>query len=240
MRKERKILLAIRKIKSLQDMESYFHNVANALNVVHISFSVIRPICRDTNEILNISTYDKRWTTRYHEKGYCNLDPTIKQGASAFLPLDWSTFDRSRRAIDKFFKEAETCGVGKRGLTIPVRGFPGEISLLSVTSNEPSDAWHKRRPSLVGDLYLIASSIHDVTMKLAKLRRERMDLAMSLREQQVFELLARGQSPTQIAFDLNITLKSVRELVRSGRHRISASNKYQAIALAVYHDLIHL
>ena len=79
----------------------------------------------DTTLLTAIFTYSTDWTRRYFAKQYVNTDPVIAFGRDAVVPFDWETLVGDNPAVRAFFDDAANHGVGRNGLSIPVRNRRG-------------------------------------------------------------------------------------------------------------------
>ena len=70
-------------------------------------------------------TYSTDWKRRYFVKQYVNTDPVIGFGRDAVVPFDWETLADDNPAARAFFDDAANHGVGRNGLSIPVRNRRG-------------------------------------------------------------------------------------------------------------------
>ena len=103
-------------------------------------------------------TYSSEWVNRYIEQNYVSIDPVVKEGFTSVLPIDWSLFDRRSPKVQAFFGEAHEFGVGKNGVTIPVRGRAGDRALITLTRDQNSNDWSKDLAFLMRDFQILASN----------------------------------------------------------------------------------
>ena len=59
----------------------------------------------------------------------------------SILPLDWRRFRRERSLVARLFNEAADSGVGRNGMTFPIRGRLGEKAIFSITSDLRDAEW---------------------------------------------------------------------------------------------------
>ena len=87
-----------------------------------------------------------------------------------------------------------------------------------------------------GGSYLEPAAARRVMAEVTSERRYRR--LLSVREREVLELIATGQSNKQIARDLYITERTVKFHVGSILHKLGAANRAQAVALATERGLL--
>jgi hypothetical protein len=64
------------------------------------------------------------------EQDYFRIDPVVIAGRNRFLPIDWLTVEHDKPEARHLFAEAESYGVGRHGITLPIRGPAGERALF--------------------------------------------------------------------------------------------------------------
>jgi len=221
------------KAQSLPALSQYVSDLRDAYGVANVAFHLLSaPRAIETNPLLLV-TYDHQWVERYLTQDYFRIDPIVLMGSNCFLPLDWDCVDRTSSRMRQLFAEAESYGVGNRGLTLPIRGPTREKSLVTVTTYESDKEWAQRRLFLLRDLHIIAHFVHDRCLTLSELRAESHKPKLSRRELQCIEGLARGRAPKQIAYELDLSISAVRLYICSAKSKLGAVNTNQAIAMAV-------
>lgn len=88
-------------------------------------------------------------------------------------------------------------------------------------------------------MQLLIRLIEDIKHKEAE-PRSPLPIPLSPRETEVLELLARGQSNQQIASNLYISLSTVKNHVHHIIEKLGASDRVQAVILAMEYDLLSL
>ncbi|MUZ75271.1 LuxR family transcriptional regulator [Agrobacterium vitis] len=228
---------ALGQVSSFDQLGRFAAEVCASYDIQNLAFQIISPVSRNAGRPLFITTYEPHWIQQYVSLNYFEIDPVVLIGKSSFLPLDWDEIDRTSSIRRFLFAEAESYGVGKRGITMPVRGPGQERSLITVTTFDSEDQWKRRRAVLLRDFHLVAYFLHERSLHLTGLRVAQRP-TLSRREKQCLELLARGAAPKQIAYQLDLSISTVRLYLSSARLKLGAANKYEAIARAVQHELI--
>ena len=88
-------------------------------------------------------------------------------------------------------------------------------------------------------MQLLIRLIEDIKHKEAE-PSSPLPIPLSPRETEVLELLARGQSNQQIASNLYISLSTVKNHVHHIIEKLGASDRVQAVILAMEYDLLSL
>jgi len=180
-------------------------------------------------------TYSDAWLEHYKEF----IDPVLKVGARAVLPVDWARLPRTDRKMLRLLGEAKEAGVGRQGLTIPVRGpTNGLWALFSVTSDESDIEWAGRRCELMKDLVHVAHYVHQRACELHD-KDAPIDLnAITKREIEALEWSAEGKSLADIAILMRISAETVKAHLDSARFKLRALNRVHAVTKAIRAGLI--
>lgn len=186
------------------------------------------------------ATHAEEWRVHYTERKYIELDPAYNLGARSALPLDWSTLDRSDPKVLRFFKEAEEAGVGRHGITIPVRGpANGVWALLGISANDSDHDWSLRRTELVKECVLLAHFIHQRAVQVTGSAGELVKLqSITPREREALYWSAEGKSLNDIAIIMRISPETVKAHLDSSRNRLNALTRTHAVAKALRAGLI--
>jgi len=182
------------------------------------------------------STYQEAWIKRYHEQDYWRLDPVLKQGFSSILPINWGKFDLSEPHLRNFFGEAGEHGVGRHGLSFPVRGRYGEKALFSISSDGRLRDWIRRIPFWTRDFQVLSYHIHQMVLRTEGFRDPNIKLAP--RELECLRWSAAGKSAAEIGVILSLSEKTVRFYQDLARTKLDAKNLAHAVAKLYALDLL--
>jgi DNA-binding CsgD family transcriptional regulator len=223
-------------VPSLEQMRDLLLEIRDACGFANLVYHAARlPGCEIPNPILLLS-YDDAWVKRYISENYFDIDPVVQQASRGSLALDWSDLDLSKSAARHLFKEADSYGVGRRGVTIPVRGPNGERALFTATSNLSDSEWACRRHTYIRDCHLVGHFFHTRAVYLSGLRGEVPSL--SRREKQCLRLFADGHQARMISHVLGISESAVRLYTRSARHKLRCVTLAESAAKATQLELI--
>ena len=215
-----------------QDLEETLKAIAVDIGVSHIAYMRFAPDkSSDASLLTGTVTYSFQWQTRYFLKQYVLIDPVISHGSKAVLPFDWDEMARDEPAVQTFFADALTHGVGLNGLSIPVRNRRGVYSLVSYTSDHSKPEWQEFKKSNMIKLQLISvliDSAASVNLKLVI-----PSVKLSKREEQCLIWAARGKTYQDISDILNISFGSVKSYLDTARHKLNCINLTHAVAVAI-------
>ena len=224
---------------SLSELSNVLSESRHEYELAHLVYNARHlPRTEEPNPLL-LLTYDAEWVQRYKTQDYFQIDPVIKHGLASLLPLDWSNLESGEADVRAFFREARSFGVGRNGMTIPIRGPHGERALFSLTSNLSAGQWQTTRLAMMRDFMIIAYFFHDQAVRLSGMRDlPGMGRPLSRRERETLQLAARGFAPKQIAADLRVSTTAVRLYLQTARTKLECTTLTQGIAKAISLDLI--
>lgn len=231
---------ALGRIRSNEELGAVIENARVLYRLDHITFLVVRDGINPHPYPFYCTTYPHEWTNVYLSRNYFDVDPVIALSRTGFLPVDWSDLKRTSATAGALFKEARSFGLGRHGLSLPVRGPNGERSILSVTSDAAGKVWSRLRNSSVRDLHVFAHCLHEKAISLSSRRTGSAYKTLSRREKQCLELLARGKLIKRVASDLGISESAVRLYLRSARRKLGATTLYETMARASFLERIHI
>ena len=212
-------------VEGLKNIVFSLRRTVGIENIVYHATSL--PGITAENPLL-VLTYEQDWTKRYIENNYFSIDPVVELGHSGFLPVDWSEVDRTSSAAKWFFAEADKYGVGRQGITMPIRGPGGERALFTVTSNLPEADWKRRRLDYIRSFQLIGHFVHDKAVVLGGYRSDSHAPRLSRREQECLLGIIEGKVPKQIATSLSLSTSAVQLYLQSARHKLMCKSIAEA------------
>lgn len=234
----RHCLSMIESASSVDELQSVITHTRDCYRLSHLVFHVVRLGASRIDHPLILPTYTIDWINYYFDKNFFALDPVLEVSRIGFLPVDWSSLDHASSTTSHFFRQADSYGVGRFGVTIPVRGPRGERSLLTATSNLRENQWTNLRADCMMDLQIISYQLHEKALTVSGLRKKTMMRDLSRRELQCIDLVSQGRLPKQIAAQLQISESTVRLHLRSAKRKLGGATTTQAIGRAVALELI--
>lgn len=222
----------------LSGLAALLREIRDNYGLAHVVYHAVHLPYSPTPNPIVLPTYEPEWVQLYTDRDYFRIDPVVASGRNGFLPLDWDAVDHESSQAQRFFKEAERFGVGRHGMTIPVRGPGGERAILSITSNASSSDWQQTRLAYMREFQLIAHVLHDQAVRIAGLRFPSIKRQLSSRESETLQLAASGFAPKRIAAKLCVSPTAVRLYLQSARSKLDCMTLNQAIARAISLELI--
>lgn len=185
----------------------------------------------DVSIMTSVNTYSRMWQVRYFLRRYTVIDPIVRHGSAAVLPFDWEVVHGDDPTILQFLADATRHGVGRNGLSIPVRNRKNTHSLISFTSDMPRDEWEDFKSSNMTYLQQLSALIDSAASIDANLPQSAVKL--SLREEQCLVWAARGKTYQEVAEILGLSLGSVKTHLDTARHKLRCINLTHAVGVAV-------
>ncbi len=215
-----------------QDLGDALKAIAAEIGISHISYVRFASdeecdACLPTA----ISTYSRAWQTHYFVSGYVRVDPVIGHGRKALLPFDWEALPRDDPAVLAFFADAANHGVGRNGLSAPVRNRGGGQALVSFSSDHEKPKWNRYKVRNMASLQKLAFLIDSAANRNSRLPLE--PIRLSRREEECLTWAARGKTDEEIAGVLDIGFSSVKVHLDVARHKLHCMNLAHAIAVAI-------
>ncbi len=231
-------LKTLKRVRHGDELDLVLAEIRQAYGFAHATFLVVRagisPLCYPYFR----TTYPPEWTDTYLRENHFEIDPVIAISRTGLLPVDWHALRVPSEKSKAFLRDARAFGVGRHGLSVPVRGSRGERSLFSVTSNASRSDWRRLRDSSIHELQILSHYLHDKALPVSGLRAFREHNVLSRRERECLRLVALGELPKRIAATLGISEGTVRLYLRLARRKLGARTLYQAVARASFLEMI--
>ncbi len=213
----RDAIITLDKIQIAGDVGPALREISNIIGAENIAYMASSDISESYHDTVRFVTYSTEWEKRYFDREYIAIDP-IAQGIEKQLPFDWH-FASNQPSTRWLFSEAESFGVGRQGLSVPIRGDAGERALITLTSFHSNQEWQKMRWHYQGFISALAPYLHHLALRLGKLQP--MKFSLSERQRQCLGLYGRGNTPKQIAAQLGISGSMAREHLHRARRKLA-------------------
>lgn len=234
------VVSGVDSIGSAQEIPSVLDNIKNSYDLQSVAYFALGVPGRRRHDPLLAVTYSPDWVDHYVKSGYVGIDPVLKHGFSSALPIEWHAREDRDSALKRFFGEAVEFGVGRRGLTFPVRGYRGERALLTITSNAAGRDWPHGRRIYQRDFLGIASHFHEMMLRIRTAEAGAESVKLSPREIECLDWAARGKTTAEIAVILSLSERTVRFYHELARTKLQAQNITHAVSKAMSLNLISL
>jgi hypothetical protein len=130
--------------------------IAATLGLAHIACERFDARNGDVAERSSLTTWPEAWRVRTAGRRTADIDPVVMVGTYARHPFDWRSFRVLSSDVASFLEDAAGHGVGLNGLTVPLRGGPTALALVSFTSDMARDDWDAYKRSHLPNLKTLA------------------------------------------------------------------------------------
>nr|WP_319516862.1 LuxR family transcriptional regulator [uncultured Cohaesibacter sp.] len=187
-----------------------------------------------------ISNYPKEWLDRYSSKKYRLYDPVVRISSNVRLPYLWGQrgflrhFDKKARHI---FHEAGEFQI-LEGYSVPTLGPDQDAGVFSVVTKNRNMIRHLIEEDEAGAIQLFAVKFHDSVVRLSRQDTADTQIKLTAREAEVLLRTADGYSSEAVAARLGLSASAVNYHITNACRKLGASNKVQAVAIAIRSNLI--
>ena len=207
--------------------------LAQDLELAHISYSVFKhENLPASSQPQRIASYSADWISRYREKSYMQIDPAYKIISKSTRGVDWEDLRGNTSAVDRFFDDAQSYGIGPRGFSIPIQWDKGALSVVSFSANMKKDAWLKYCHESRWDLRIIAYYLH-IVLSERLVATPAAAPQLTKRQLECLKWAAAGKTTWETSQILNIGSNTVEFYLEEAKKKLGAVNKVHASCLAV-------
>lgn len=212
--------------------EEIIETIRRALDLKYLSYCAVTfPRPDGYEQPIFVSNYPDEWQKRYQEKDYINKDPAVTGALLSIEPLDWTQVEKEDDFSKIFFGEAKEFGISNTGLTIPVRGFKGEVAVITAASDFSLRTWEDYKAENITKIEMASALIHKKILELHGIEEKRPKL--SRREIECLYWTSHGKSCADVAGILNIAENTARSYLTSARSKLNCVTITHCVAKAI-------
>lgn len=178
-------------------------------------------------------TFADRWVKRYAAQNYVSVDPVVRSGLTAVVPLDWAEIPKKTSAERNFFGESREFGVARQGLVLPVGSTTGEPAIFCINSDMSDKEWCSHKQQFMRDFLVLAACFHKGVLEVAGWKTSPLADALSRRELECLKWAAEGKTAWETSVILAVSERCVRFHLDQARQKLNCQTKVQAVAKAV-------
>ena len=183
-------------------------------------------------EIINVS-YSEEWMDLYVTKKYYQVDPIIKKNFTEFKLQYWADTYKKIPPPKGFLSQAEDFGL-KGGYSIGLRDL--KWSRGSIFSIAGPSLEHNIRTETI--LTYAIPHIHQTLVRILDQDHIKKLPTLSSREIEILNWLKLGKTNWDISIILKVSERTVKFHVRNIIKKLNATNRVQAVAVAIGQGLI--
>ncbi len=217
------------KIGEFADSAEFMKSLCDIYGLKHSAYITLDKRSFVSRKPKFLVTYPLDWQEEYRKTFAEQKDPVMQAGLSEILPFDWCQVRNRVPEADQVLGVAREYGLGKQGLSIPIRAFTGARALFSVTGDYNDKDWGDVKREFTRDFVTLAHFFHK------RVSGEVLDKApiLSEREKKILQLCALGMTALDISENVEITLSTVKYHMNQIRYKMNVINTTHAVAKAM-------
>lgn len=231
-------LALIEEAEDFAGLQTALEAMLRPYGLQHVVYHALRIPAASISQSALVRTYPTDWISEYASRRYYNIDPVVIEAQRGIVPFDWRRGEQESKIVRRFFQKAEDAGIGRHGLTVPLRGALGERALFTVTSQCSDRDWRDLRLLYVRDMQVIASYTHSRILSILGIPAPSYGSRLSKREVECLQWAAAGKTVEDTGEILTLSASAVRLYLDSARHKLDSLTKTQAVARALALGLV--
>lgn len=228
----------LRLVCSAGSSRETFESVAQEttrLGFAYCSFGMKGPVPLAAPRVVWCSTYPAGWQQLYEQRGYVQVDPTVRHAIVSDEPVRWPA--ELYAAAPEFFDAAASHGLC-HGVAIPRRDARGMVSLLSVARSEPAISAAEYEAKKERLLWLSVLCHEGMLKSWGDLLRDDTGVELSDREMDVLRWTCEGKTSSDVAQILQISEATVNFHSRNACAKLGTTNRTAAAVRAALLGLL--
>jgi DNA-binding CsgD family transcriptional regulator len=206
--------------------------------VLHLSYWFLGTSSAVPDKMVWYSTYDEAYMAHYMRDFTPLKDKAFQVCFRRMTPLDWADLRRSEESVQAIHEVAERYGIGRHGISFPIREPGVGDAMFSVNFECPDRHWDEVRTLLVSDIHLFAHYFHLRMRDVLAAQTVGAVIELSRREREVLQWAAEGKTAWETAQLLGVSASAVNLYASNAMNKLRAKTKTQAVAIAVKNALL--
>ncbi len=215
---------------TFQDLIGLLRRITTVLGVDHCTVHLVRESSLSDFRTRVVTTYPDEWTTRYVERRYSFIDPVSAACAADLKSFYWDALSTLNPAVNSFWRDAATFGIGSSGYSLPLRTEHGDIVAVSVSSIRDAFDFKDRFRRHHEDFLILGLALGDTFRRIASNDRP-ASFNPSDDEIMLLRSIARGEDETAMQA-MDYLYGSYTTTVRSVCRQFQTKTAAQAAVLA--------
>lgn len=218
---------------SAVDSAAFLHSARDRLGVHNLSYWFLGSSSAVPDRMSWFSTYSEDYTQIYMRDFSPLKDRAFHICFSRLLPLDWDEVRSSDETVRTIHELAERFGIGRHGISIPIREPGVGDAMFSINFDCEERHWRDVRRDLASDAHLFAHYFHQRMKRVVSGGPVSSAYDLSPRERQVLQWAAEGKTARETARLLQVSESAVNLYSARAMNKLRARTKTQAVAIAV-------
>jgi DNA-binding CsgD family transcriptional regulator len=221
------------------DGDALLRHVKSLYGLSHVAYICLNLPTAQNGSIYYQGTYSDSWVRHYKSNSLAMVDPVVRGSMNSIIPIDWDVLRQRHPEGRHVLDEAVEFGLGKKGLTFPIRGMHGELSFFCITADASEAEWAIIRRTLIRDMQVFATHFHNRILELNGHDTFSLAPTLSPREIDCLRYVASGLTNDATGTRLKITERTVRFHLENARSKLDCLTTTQAIAKSVSLGIVY-
>lgn len=209
------------------------------LGVLNLSYWFLGTSNEIPDRMTWFSTYDQGYMELYQREFTPLRDRAFQIGFRDLLPVDWDHVRRVDETVAGIHELAESFGVGRHGISFPIREPGVGDAMFSVNFGCEDRQWAEVRARLVGEAHLFAHYFHLRMRTVIAAQAVTDEFDLSPREREVLLWAADGKTAWETAQLLKVSESAVNLYTSNAMNKLRAKTMTQAVAIAVRNGVLN-
>lgn len=218
---------------------SFLHRSCERLGVLNLSYWFLGTSSDIPDRMSWFSTYDQGYMELYRREFTPLRDRAFQIGFRHLLPVDWEEVRRADQTVASIHALAESFGVGRHGISFPIREPGVGDAMFSVNFACEDRHWAEERARLVNEVHLFAHYFHLRMKTVIATQAVTAEFDLSPREREVLLWAAEGKTAWETAQLLGVSESAVNLYTSNALNKLRAKTKTQAVAIAVRNGVLN-
>jgi DNA-binding CsgD family transcriptional regulator len=222
-------LNALLKIDSADAVFNQIRIASQEMSFEYCAYGIQMPVPISRPVIAMFNNYSDEWKKCYVERGYLDIDPTVRHGRKNMLPMVWSS-DLFESASE-FWEEARGHGL-HFGWSQSSRDASGAVGMLTLARSEEQLS-ERELSDHTAKMAWLTQYAHAAMCRILLPRYvPESRVMMTAREKEVLCWTAEGKTAYEIGQILSVSERTVNFHINNIVAKLDASNKTQAAVKA--------
>jgi DNA-binding CsgD family transcriptional regulator len=218
---------------------AFLRAARDSFGVLNLSYWFLGASSDVPDRMIWFSTYDAGYMAHYMRDYTPLRDRAFNLCFRRLLPLDWAEARGADETVQSIHATAERYGIGRHGISIPIREPGVGDAMFSVNFECEDRHWAEVRSTLVNGMHLFAHYFHLRMKDVVAAQASSSAFDLSRREREVLQWAAEGKTAWETAQLLGVSASAVNLYAGNAMAKLRAKTKTQAVAIAVRNALLH-
>ena len=217
----------------------FLRSARDSFGVLNMSYWFLGASSDIPDRMTWFSTYDEDYMAVYLREYSPLRDGAFRICFRSLLPFDWAELRLADRSVEPIHAVAESYGVGRHGISIPIREPDVGDAMFSINIECDDRHWQDIRRDLVSDVHMFAHYYHLRMRSVISAQPASAAFDLSPREREVLQWAAEGKTAWETARLLKVSESAVKLYASNAMTKLRAKTKTQAVAIALRNEILN-